>query len=278
MYIVFDIGGSKMRIARSDDGQTISEPIVHTTPEHFKDGISLLVKSIRELAKRKPISSITGGIPGIFDRETGTIIHAPNLRGWEGHSLKEKLLKVCPNVFLENDAALCGLGEATYGSGKGYEVIAYITVSTGVGGARIVDNMIDLRRISFEPGQQIIDHQTLNSLESLISGHALEKRYGKAPAMIEDVSVWKKVGELLAIGLHNSILHWSPDVVVIGGPMILKKPGIDIDYVRDHLKSITISYPTLPELKLAELGDINGLMGALAYAHQVSGDETELMF
>jgi glucokinase len=278
MHIVFDIGGSKMRIARSDDGKTLSDPIIHHTPEHFKDGIQLLTKSIREIAKRKPISSIAGGMPGILDKGTGTIIHSPNLRGWEGHSLTEKLIKICPNVIVENDAALAGLGEVKYGAGKEKDIVVYVTVSTGIGGARIVDGTIDIRKINFEPGQQIIIPDTLTSLESLASGRALQKKFGKEPAQIEDPAIWRKVGEYLAIGLHNMIVHWSPDVIVLGGPMMLKQPGIDINYVRDYLKSIMIIFPEIPELKLSELGDKNGLMGALAYSSMVSGTEVELMF
>lgn len=275
MYIVFDIGGTKIRVAKSEDGMTLSDSIVHDTPESFKEGSALVVKSIRELAKRKKISAIAGGMPGVIDRETGMTYSSPNLRGWENHSLKEKLLKICPDVFIENDAAIVGLGESLYGAGKDYEIVAYITVSTGIGGARIVQEMIDLRRVSFEPGQQIIDKETLNSLESLVSGKAIEKRHGKRAKEITDEQVWKKAAENLAIGLHNTIVHWSPDVVILGGPMILKKPGIDINYVREYLKSIMIMFPTLPEIKLAELEDKGGLYGALEYIRQRKGEDAK---
>jgi predicted NBD/HSP70 family sugar kinase len=266
MHIVFDIGGSKMRVARSDDGVTLQEPIVENTPEHFKEGVSLLVKAIRTLAKRKPIDSIGGGIAGIHDRETGMLLYSPNLRGWENHSLAEALLKLQAPIHLENDSALSGLGEAHFGAGRNQKIVMYMTISSGVGGVRIIDGKIDARKIGFEPGQQIIDHETLASLESLISGKALEKKYNQEPKLIDDPLVWKKVAEYLAIGLHNTILHWSPDAIVLGGPLMLNK--IDISSVENHLKHIMIAFPELPELKLAELGDKSGLIGALEYIRQ----------
>lgn len=86
-------------------------------------------------------------------------------------------------MFLANDADLVGLGEAVYGAGKGYKVVAYFTVSTGVGGARIVNKRIDKGVFSFEPGWQYVYGQGLNScnrqmydfLEFFVSGTALAK-------------------------------------------------------------------------------------------------------
>jgi glucokinase len=277
MNIVFDIGGSKMRIASSLDGKTLSEPIIHDTPEQYKEGLQLLIKSIKSLSKKNTVATICGCISGVIDRKTGTLLHSPNLRGWEGHSLGKDLSKFAPEVFIENDAAFAGLAEAIHGAGKGYEIVAYMTVSTGVGGARIVQEMIDIRRVGFEPGQQIIDKETLTSVENLVSGKALQKKYGKSPRDITDPVVWKKAAEKLAIGLHNTILHWSPDVVVLGGPMILGTPSIDIGYVEEYLKTIMIMFPELPIITKAKLDDSRGLIGALEYIKQMSG-EIELLY
>ena len=65
------------------------------------------------------------------------------------------------------------------------------------------------------------------------------------------------------MGVHNTILHWAPDVVVLGGSMF-NDTGISVDRVRAHLADITKKIPTLPELKHGALGDIGGLWGGLA--------------
>lgn len=268
MYILFDIGGTKIRVASSDDGVTLSEPITYKTPEYFKEGVALLIKAIETLSKGKKIKVISGGVASAIDKKTGTLLRAPNLRGWEGNSLKDALSKYCQHIYIENDAALVGLGEAIRGAGRGFEIVAYVTVSTGIGGARVVNGKIDTRRVDFEPGQQIIDTENLSSLENRASGRAIEKKYRKEPKDITDDAVWKRAADDVAVGLHNTIVLWSPDVVVLGGPMMLKKPGIDLEEVKAYLKNIMYIFPTLPELKLAELGDNGGLYGALEYALQ----------
>ncbi|MFV1917705.1 MAG: ROK family protein, partial [Patescibacteria group bacterium] len=112
------------------------------------------------------------------------------------------------------------------------------------------------------------DDASLGHLEAHISGAAVEKRYGKKPYEITDDKFWDELARLLAFGLNNTIVHWSPDVVVLGGSM-MKKIGIPIDRVKFHLKKILKIFPELPEIKKAELGDLGGLHGALYYLKQV---------
>jgi predicted NBD/HSP70 family sugar kinase len=268
MYVLFDVGGSHIRIGASDDGVNISDPLVYETPEYYQEGMDLITKAIVQLSNGKDIRAIAGGLPGVLERTTGTLLWSPNLRGWEHNSVKDSLAHLCPNVFIENDAALVGLGEAIHGAGKDFEVVMYMTISTGIGGARIVHQKIDLRRVSFEPGHQIIDADSITSVESRASGRSLQKKYKKAPQDITDSSVWSKATSDIAIAVHNSILHWSPDVVVLGGPMILNKPGIDIQDVAERVKSLMVVFPFLPEIKAASLNIKGGLFGALEYAKQ----------
>jgi len=81
-------------------------------------------------------------------------------------------------VFIENDASIVGLGEAVSGAGMGEEIVVYITVSTGVGGTRIVSGEIDEHAYGFEPGHELINMQ--DSLEDLVSGTAVEERLIKS--------------------------------------------------------------------------------------------------
>ena len=147
-------------------------------------------------------------------------------------------------------------------------VVAYYTISTGIGGARIVDGVIDRHVVGFEPGKQIIDHTNLTSIESHISGHGIQNESGKEPRTIVDKNFWIQIAHSLAIALFNSIVHWSPDVFVLGGPMIVNKPGIDIKDVEAALFKLLVHFPIKPTLKLAELHDEAGLYGALEYIRE----------
>lgn len=262
-----------MRVVAADRKKFIGEPVVVSTPQDFNEGMETLKRIIINLTQGASIDAIVGGIAGPLNAEKTMLVKSPNISGWVDKDIK-KVLTEAYNVpvSIENDAALVGLGEANYGAGRGNDIVVYLTVSTGVGGVRIVNGVIDESTQGFEPGHQIIDpDNTLcpscdgNDLESYVSGSAIEKRFGKKPFEITDQAVWDELAKFLAYGLNNTIMHWSPNVVVLGGSM-MKEIGIQVPDVERHLQKIMTIFPKLPELKKAELADFGGLYGALSYA------------
>ncbi|MBI4160216.1 ROK family protein [Candidatus Wolfebacteria bacterium] len=277
MFLLFDIGGTNMRLAVSPDGKNFNEPRIVQTPRDFDDGVSFFAKIAVELSAGGRIKAAAGGIAGPLDREKTKLVNSPNLSGWIDKPLKETFQKAMNiPVYLENDAAVVGLGEAANGAGKGEEIVAYITVSTGVGGARIVDGKIDRNIFGFEPGHQIIDPDgTLcpacggaGHLEGHVSGAALEARFKRKAHEITDAHVWEEEAKWLAYGLNNTIVYWSPSIVVLGGSMITKNPGMTIERISYHLKKTLVIFKELPRLAKAELGDVGGLHGALEILKQ----------
>jgi predicted NBD/HSP70 family sugar kinase len=273
MYILFDIGGTKMRVVSADRKQFLADPVVVSTPKDFNEGMETLKRIIDNLVIGQPVEAIVGGIAGPLNSEKTMLVKSPNLSGWIGHDIKGALAEAYKvPVTLENDAALVGLGEANYGAGRGKDIVVYMTISTGVGGVRIVKGNIDESAQGFEPGHQIIDPDNSlcptcegNDLEAYVSGTAIEKRFGKKPYDIHDDATWDELAKFLAYGLHNTIMHWSPDVIVLGGSM-MKEVGIPVPAVRAHLAEIMKIFPTIPEIEKAELADFGGLYGALSYA------------
>ncbi len=273
MYILFDIGGTKMRVVSADRKKFLGDPVVVSTPKDFNEGMETLKRIIDNLKGDQPIEAIVGGIAGPLNTEKTMLVKSPNLSGWVGHDIKSTLLEAYKvPVTIENDAALVGLGEANYGAGRGKDIVVYMTISTGVGGVRIVKGNVDESAMGFEPGHQIIDpDNTLcptcdgNDLEAYVSGTSIEKRFGKKPFDIHDDAIWDELAKFLAYGLHNTIVHWSPDIIVLGGSM-MKEVGIPLPTVRTHLEEIMKIFPTLPQIEKAELGDFGGLYGALYFA------------
>lgn len=270
MYLLFDIGGTKMRIAFSADGKSFGEPKVIPTPQDFDEGIYLIRDAARELLGDRKIRAAAGGIAGPLDREKTKLVSSPHISKWIQRPLKDELQKILEApVFLENDSAMAGLGEATYGQCKGKEIVVYITVSTGIGGVRIVDGAIDKSAMGFEPGHQIIDADATicpecksvqGYFEQYASGSAIESRYGKKAYEIDDPAVWEKEASLLACGLNNTIVHWSPDIVILGGSVM---KSVSLERVRFHLRNILKILPEIPLIEKAVLGDFGGLYGAL---------------
>ncbi len=172
-------------------------------------------------------------------------------------------------VNLENDAAVGALGESVFGAGEGKRIVAYLAVGTGVGGARVVDQKIDENFLGFEPGHQIIqitssksqEPSSSRTLEELVGGRNLEKKYGKKADEIQDPWVWEEVSGYLAAGVVNTILMRSPDVVILGGAVI-KSLGWDF-FVQEVSKHLRV-YPWVPPIVRGKLENRAGLYGGLA--------------
>lgn len=260
MYIVIDIGGTKMRVAGSADLSKFDEPIILDTPQDYDEALKKVADVAQHISGEK-IDKVAVGKPG-----------GRNLPQWKGKPFAADLKSLIhAPVHLENDTALVGLGEAVYGAGKGAEIVVYITVSTGVNGARIIDGAIDRSRRGFEIGGQYLSiGDTPQTLEDLVSGKAIQERYNVASPkdLGKEHPVWEKLARILAFGVHNTILHWSPDRVVIGGSM-MNEIGIPIPRVETHVRGMMQKFSEIPEIVHSSLGEVGGLWGGLARLEQI---------
>jgi predicted NBD/HSP70 family sugar kinase len=276
-YILFDIGGTKTRVAKSEDLVTFSEPIKFSTPPLYRDGLNAIHEAIDTLTKTSGITALAGGIRGPLNHEKTGIVSETKLVDWVGRNIVKDLhTRYHVPVFLENDTATVGLGEALYGAGKGYDIVAYHTVSTGVGGVRIVEGTIDIASVGFEPGHQELDldrsilgKRIPHTLENLVSGTALEERRGVKPYEIsQDDHVWDELASYLAHGLKNTIVYWSPEIIVLGGSMIVGDPRILLKDIIKHTHELLEDLIPPPPIVDAAFRDDGGLYGAMAILQQ----------
>ena len=268
MYILFDIGGTKMRFANSLDGKNLQTVEFHPTPQDFEKAIEIAQKYILNESLAHPENEFCVGLPGVFNEDKDSLVSAPNLPFWIGKPIKKRFMEISKSkVILVNDAGLAALGESIHGAGKNHKIVAYITIGTGIGGARVVDGKIDAARYGFEPGHQIIS--TSNSTEEildwegLVGGVGILKRYSKNPEEITEKIVWDEINHYISIGLVNTIVHWSPDVVVLGGS-VARNENVSIQKITEEIKKRLKVFPILPEIKKSSLGEEAGLFGGLA--------------
>jgi len=281
MFAYFDIGGTKTRVAISLDGQSFGDPVKFDTPEQFDEGVAVIADTILSMTQGTPVEAAGGGIAGPIDRDKTMLVNSPNLPDWVGKPLVQELgaRLGCP-VYLENDSAIVALGEAHHGAGKGDAIMVYLTVSTGIGGTRIVNGHVDQSAYGFEPGHQYIDFDKSAcpecksaDAEDYLSGTATAHRFGKKAYEVDDPQVWEDLSRWLAYLLNNTIVHWSPNSVVLGGSMIVGDPAIPVDRVAAHLNEVCTIYPEKPAIKKAQLADMGGLYGAMAYVSQQLEDK-----
>lgn len=276
MYFIFDIGGTKTRVAVSTDKKTIGDYTIFDTPENFQQGVHAIISAARNLSNGQKITAIGGGIGASLDKGKNGIADSykninKSLSNWAGELLCSTLeTELEAPVSLENDTVVIGLAEARQVKDFENKIIAYYTISTGVGGSLIINGKIAPNALGFEPGNQIIDPtQTLcmgckkpGRLEDLIGGNYIEQRVGKPPEEINDEKFWDNIARYLAIGLANSSVHWSPDVIILGGSVMKK---ISIPKVEEYFKEYLTIYPETPEIVNAKLGDLAGLQGSIEY-------------
>lgn len=249
-------------MATATGAGALGTPVLWNTPKNFGEAMDVLKTKIHEATGGGPINALAAGVAGVLDRKNKKLVRSPNLHDWENRPLGEELAKMAgTRVILENDAAVEALGEATGGAGRRFEIVAYVTIGTGMGGARVVNGRIDANAWGFEPGQQIISvGDKVGYWEEFASGTAMERVHGKKPWEITDQEAWENEARLVAIGLHNLTVIWSPEIIILGGGVT---KSLDLEKVKGYLEEMKV-FSKIPEVKLAELGEKSGLYGAMA--------------
>ena len=267
LYLLFDLGATKTRLALSHDGRTLAETVVFET-DATSGGQARFVAEARKLVGSRAVTMVAGGAPGTIEHKKVVLIKAFNLPDWGRVDLGGifKQAFKAP-LLLDNDTAVVGLGEVSRSHGDRTGIIAYITISTGVNGVRIIDGYIDRSTYGFELGSQLVGEagEHMIALEDIIGGHSLQRRYGRLPRAIDDPAVWHAETKYLAVALYNLMLLWSPREIILGGGMMRDIP---LDWVETELKKLPPVFPKWPELRRAELGDKGGLYGALELIRQ----------
>ena len=259
-FWLFDIGGTKLRVTTSDSSKRSPATIIDTPPD-FVAGLEAIKNATKDLAVgNKPAKLAVVAIAGVINQTEGLLHFSPNLLNWVKKPLRDELAKIlgCP-VHLVNDAAAAALGEASLGAGQDHQVVAYLTLSTGIGGARVVKGQLDQTWFNTEPGKQLIDPNHPVTIESLMSGTALKKMANLAPVDIHDAKIWDDWHRNLAILINNTVAYWSPEIIVLGGSL---NKSLDLLLLGHHLEPYLEIYPAEPVIVKSKLGSESGLVGA----------------
>jgi len=147
-----DVGRQMLRVAVADlEGTVVSR---REQPNRCRSG-AMLLRTVQEtiqhavadagLAPQDIVVTVLG-TPGIPDPATGTVHRAPNLPGWERRGLMQQLIAALgahgSEVLVENDANLCVVGEHALGAAKGVDVVACLTVGTGIGMGILINGQL----------------------------------------------------------------------------------------------------------------------------------------
>ena len=103
----------------------------------------LLERLAHEAGTPSAILSVGASFGGAVDFASGCVRQGLHTGGWDGFPLKDRLeAHFGLPAVVENDGNASALGESCYGAAQGAGDLLYITVSTGVGGGRVLGGKI----------------------------------------------------------------------------------------------------------------------------------------
>ena len=186
-YVGIDLGGTNVRIAKVDDDGRIVQDVI--APSHGLEGPEKIEENILDLLKQfdlTDVKSIGLAIPGPVDGERNIITQATNIPGCEGYPFAANMQQETGiPVFLDNDANAAGLAEAVLGAGRGYHEVYFLTHSTGIGGALVIDGKVisghkgyagEVANVIVDPDAKqypVYAHLNRGGVESVASGTAI---------------------------------------------------------------------------------------------------------
>ncbi len=238
-------------------------------------------------AKTEPLlSGICISTAGMVDEIKGEIIHAgPQIPEYKGCKWKEEIeRRFSIPCEVENDVKCAGLGEYSFGSGKGTSSMLCLTIGTGIGGSFILNGEVyhGTSHSAMEIGYMQIPG---GMFQRMASTSALVKRVASRKGEPEELWNGKRIFEevakedkicleeldrlcdALSIGLSNLCYAFNPECIVLGGG-IMEQKDILLPKIWGHLQEHLV--PIVAEntrLLAASLGNRAGLLGAYVHFH-----------
>lgn len=258
------------------DGKKAEAPVEQKSEVSVEQKVEAKVESL--------LAGICISTAGMVDEIRGEIIHAgPQIPEYKGTKWKEEIETAFSiPCEVENDVKCAGLGEYSFGSGKGTNSMLCLTIGTGIGGSFILNGEVyhGTSHSAMEIGYMQIPggmFQRMASTSALVKrvasrkGEAEELWNGKR--IFEEVAKEDKICleeldrlcDALSIGLSNLCYAFNPGCIVLGGG-IMEQKDILLPKIWGHLQEHLV--PIVAEntrLLAASLGNRAGLLGA--YVH-----------
>jgi glucokinase len=309
-----DVGGTKVYTILIDSKNQVlarsKKKSREGNPNIILDRITGTIAAVTE-SSNVPLDRVAGigiGFPGPLNPDTGVVLEATNLPGWDHFPLADEVKKQTGRpAFLDNDVNLGTLGEALAGSGKGASNVIGIFLGTGVGGGIVLGKKLyhGTSGTAGEVGHMIIQHGgrksprglfgtvegltsrvsvvdqlveaissgTKSSLSSIVkSGNRIRSRAIAKAYRDGDklvVDTLHRTAEFVGVTVGSLINFLAPDVVVLGGGVMEAIPESILPIAKKVAKSIAVPGAWKHvQIVEAELGDDAGAMGGALLARQ----------
>ncbi len=292
-----DISPTYTTVASSDLAGTILEKRKFLTDPDFEKTFTRVSEYVVELGGNRPgdIEGVGVVLPGLVDPLSGKALYIPYFN-WRDLNVESRISSATGfRVMIDNDANAAGLAELWFGSSEVSEARDFILVfvSEGLGTGIILDRQIyrGAAGAAGEFGHMVIGQEapvacscgSYDCWEAFASGRAAVARYARLIAQTDNApqlnflqlielaldgeaearTALLETAQNLGIGISNLIVGFSPELIVIGGP--LARAWTLIADVFDQIVERSVRRG-LPSARIipSTLGERTTLMGALS--------------
>jgi glucokinase len=305
LLIGVDTGGTLTRGALVDTAGNILLRVERPTDvSSGTKGILAVVEELVPQARPNSILAVGVGAAGFVDYNSGSVTFSPNLT-YDDPQIAEAIRhRTGLTAVVDNDANAAAWAERSFGTGRGTDHLAFLTLGTGIGsgfieGGRLVRG---LTGAGAEFGHTVVEIDgpqcpcgLRGCIEQLASGKAIGRmgreavesapdssilafagspeaitgeHVGKAAREYDETAreVLRRAGRALGIGLSNVANLFDPEIIVLGGAVVRAGEPY-LGPARDQLVRMTQAQRRRPvRLDVSSLGQDAGLLGAAALA------------
>lgn len=264
-YIGVDLGGTNIRAAIvQEDGSILEMKKTQSCPERGAEAVmETMITLIESLEGYEECEGIGMGIPGPIDTINGKIIVSTNLPKLIGFPIAQYIEEHFHKpAFMDNDVKVAALGEAVLGAGKGYPIVYYVTISTGVGGALVIDKKVisgqnghagEIGNICIDRNREKYNILNVGAAENEASGTALTRKgrelFGDKIHNAGDVFDLARSGDEKALKLVDGMAYdlammfcaighiIDPHIFVVGGG-VMKGKDVFFEKMETYYRSM----------------------------------------
>lgn len=271
-------------------------------PEALLDALEGAVRELdAQLADlgRPPVAAVGLAIAAWMPRDRESIIWAAHL-GVRDFALRSALAeRLGVPVTIDNDANGYLVGEAAMGAAADASSSILVALGTGVGGAFVADGrpLLGAHGLAGELGHVTVDESgpvcsctARGCIEAYAGGNALARDAAAVPAAVAlapggrptalhleraaragdatALAVMERAGWAVAAGLRRLLPAFDPEVVVLGGRVMLAAADLLLPVIERELAAHAPlqGVPQPRRLELARLGDHAAAIGAAVLA------------
>lgn len=289
------VGPRTMRVALADfTSEVCAEQVLPLPFEHRMDTTldraALLVVDMleREGSSLAELVGVGVGLPAPVDVDTGMISVRGIMRGWDDEHIAHVMTKRLEKpVYVDNDANLGALAEATLGAGRGVRDLLYVSYSHSVGAGVVIGGRLhrgfagtagEIGHVQVDPMGAICRCGSRGCLETIVRSDALlatlQASHGSLSlrdvlrrAQLGDPGCSRVIadaGEAIGSVLAGACQTLNPQLVIVGGEMAEAGETL-LDPMRRELRRSMLPNVIAPvEVVTGDLGARAEIMGAVA--------------